>query len=154
MLHGDEKKDPDAFSSRLNVLGKYHAHDIHSWEDGECDFHSSVSCNCGQCHDDNIECGGEQYHTKLPFTCPFHSLAFEIECSNRASRADQIIHRELGRGHSNYPEASRNVLTRFRSKDKNLQCVHYAVSTNLGLLQSNMRWLHQRHGNTYCTTGL
>ena len=82
-------------------------------------------------------------------TCPFHSLAFEIECSNRASKAAQIIHQELGRGHSNYPKASHNILTRFRSKDKNLQHVYYAVSTNLGLLQSNMSWLYQKHGNTY-----
>ena len=27
--------------------------------------------------------------------------------------------------------------------------MHYAVSTNLGLLQSNMSWLYQKHGNTY-----
>jgi len=79
---------------------------------------------------------GKEYHTKQSLSCPFHSLAFEIECSNRAQKAAQIIHLELGRGHSNYPEASHNVLTRFGSKDKNLQCEHYTVSTNLRLLQA------------------
>ena len=82
-------------------------------------------------------------------TCPFHALAFEIECHSRASQAKQIIHEKLGRGHSNYPEASHNVLIRFRSKDKNLQRVHYIVSTNLGLLQSNMSWLSKKHGQSY-----
>ena len=89
-----------------------------------------------------------KYHTKSPLTCPFHSLAFEIECDSRASQAEQIIYPELGRGHLNYPEASHNVLIRFRSKDKNLQCVDYIVSTNLGLLQANMSWLEKR-GHSY-----
>ena len=71
-------------------------------------------------------------------TCPFYSLAYEIECSNRAAQASQIIHHELGQGHSNYSEASHNVLTKFRSKDKYLHRIHYSVSTNLGLLQANM----------------
>lgn len=150
MLHGDATKDPKAFASHLTVLGKYHARDIHSWEgDGKCDFHTDISCSCGNCDDDEILCDGQEYHTKVPLTCPFHALAFEIECDNRASQAEQIIHQELGRGHSNYPEASHNVLVRFRSKDKNLQRVHYIVSTNLGLLQANMSWLCKKHGHSY-----
>ena len=52
--------------------------------------------------------------------CPFHALAYEIECFSRAEEADSIIHPELGRGHSNYCEASHNVLVRFRSKDLQL----------------------------------
>ena len=151
LLHGDATKDPNAFASRLNVLGKYHARDIHLWEgDGKCDFHADVSCTCGNCEDEeDIHCSGQEYHTKVPLTCPFHALAFEIECHSRASQAKQIIHEELGRGHSNYPEASHNVLIRFRSKDKNLQRVHYIVSTNLGLLQANMSWLGKKHGQSY-----
>ena len=93
-------------------------------------------------------CQGEDYHTKSPLSCPFHKLAYQIECNNRASQASQIIHMELGRGHSNYPEASHNVLMRFRSKDKYLR-VHYVVSTNMGLLQSNMTWLTKRKGLSY-----
>ena len=150
LLHGDATKNPKAFASRLTVLGKYHARDIHSWEhDGKCDFHSDISCTCGNCEDDQVLCSGQEYHTKLPLTCPFHSLAFEIECDSRASQAEQIIHPELGRGHSNYPEASHNVLIQFWSKDKNLQRVHYIVSTNLGLLQANMSWLGIKRGHSY-----
>ena len=150
LLHGDATKDPEAFATRLTVLGKYHARDIHSWEgDGKCDFHARVSCNCGSCDDDEVLCEGEEYHTKSPLTCPFHALAFEIECNYRASQAKQIIHEELGKGHSNYPEASHNVLIRFRSKDKNLQRTHYIVSTNLGLLQANMSWLGKKRGHSY-----
>ena len=96
-----------------------------------------------------MNCDGQEYHTKSPLTCPFHALAFEIECESRASQATHIIHPELGRGHSNYPEASHNVLIRFRSKDKNLQRVHYIVSTNLGLLQANMSWLGEKCGHSY-----
>ena len=101
--------DPSAFASRLLVLGKYHAHDVHTWTGSQCDFHALTNCTCGSCEDDNVLCWGEDYKTKNPLTRPFHSLAFEIECSNRAVQASQIIHTELGRGHSNYPEASHNV---------------------------------------------
>ena len=77
------------------------------------------------------------------------SLAYEIECNARASRSTEIIHKELGRGHSNYPEASHNVLVRFRSKDTNIQCIHYMVATNLGLLQANMSHLYEKKGASY-----
>ena len=140
--------DPDAFASRLLVLGKYHARDIHEWEESQCDFHDLKECSCGNC-DGEVVCSGKEYHAKNPLTCPFHSLAYEIECYNRASQASQIIHTELGRGHSNYPEASHNVLVRFRSKDKYLQRIHYTVSTNMGLLQANMTWLGKKYGLTY-----
>ena len=134
------EKDPEVFASRMHILGKYHARDIHTWDGGQCDFHALKDCSCGSCNDDVI-CSGEIHHTKNPLTCPFHSLAYEIVCFSRANQAADIIHTELGRGHSNYPEASHNVLIRFRSKDKYLQNIHYMVSTNLGLLQANMTWL-------------
>ena len=140
--------DPEAFASSLNVLGTYHACDVHSWDGGQCDFHSLKSCSCGLCENE-IMCEGEDYHTKNPLTCPFHKLAYQIECYNRARQAPQIIHTELGRGHSNYPKASHNVLTRFRSKDKYLQRIHYVVSSNMGLLQSNMTWLTKKKGMSY-----
>ena len=140
--------DPEAFVSSLNILGTYHACDIHSWEGGQCGFHSLKSCTCGEC-ENKVMCEGEDYHTKNPLTCPFHKLAYQIECFNRACQASQIIHPELGRGHSNYPEASHNVLTRFRAKDKYLQRIHYVVSTNMGLLQSNMTWLTTKKGMSY-----
>ena len=36
----DSDKDPDSFQKKLCNLGKYHARNIHQWEDGSCDFHS------------------------------------------------------------------------------------------------------------------
>ena len=140
--------DPRIFASSLNILGTYHACDIHSWDGGQCDFYPLNKCSCDQCEDE-VTCEGEDYHTKNPLTCPFHKLAYQIECYNRASQASQIIHTKLGRGHSNYPEALHNVLIRFRSKDKYLQRIHYMVSTNMGLLQSNMTWLTKKKGSSY-----
>ena len=129
----------------VSWVTKYHAQDIHSWNGGQCDFHDLRECTCGKCEAE-ITCDGKEYHAKNPLKCPFHALAYKIECYNRASQADQIIHTELGRGHSNYPEASHNVLVRFRSKDKYLQSIHYMVSTNMGLLQANMTWLGKKYG--------
>jgi len=140
--------NPNIFATRMRVLGKYHARDIHEFSGGQCGFHALKVCNCGECQED-ILCQGEDYHTKNPLTCPFHALAYEIECNARSSQASEIIHTELGRGHSNYPEASHNVLVRFRSKDTNIQCIHYMVSTNLGLLQANMSWLYRKKGASY-----
>ena len=64
---------------------------------------------------------------------PLHALAYEIECNIRAARSHNVIHPELGKGHSN--------LIRFRSKDLHLHRLHYITSTNLGLCQSNMTYL-------------
>ena len=141
--------DPQFFAARILALGKYHARDIHIWEGGHCDFHSMKVCSCGNCEGDTIACEGEDYHSKNPLACPFHALAYEVECSNRASQAPQIIHTELGRGHSNYPEASHNVLIRYRSKDKYLHSIHYMLSTNMGLMQANMTWLNKKYGMSY-----
>ena len=131
------------------ALGKYHARDIHTWEDGQCDFQDKKKCSCGSCEEDDVQCEGEDYHSKNSLTCPFHALAYEVECHSRASQASQIIHPELGQGHSNYPEASHNVLIRFRSKDKYLRLIHYTVSTNMGLMQANMTWLCNKKGLSY-----
>ena len=142
--------DPQKLASRLRNLGRYHARDVHSWEGGKCGFHQPRSCTCGNCDEDGeVLCEGREYHTKNALTCPFHALAYEIECHKRASQAASIIHESLGRGHSNYPEASHNVLVRFRSKDKYLQNIHYVCSTNMGLLQANMTWLGNKHGLSY-----
>ena len=66
----------------------------------------------------------------------FHALLYEIECHERAAQFKKLVHPILKRGHSNAVEASHNVLIRFRSKDINLERLHYQLSTNLGLLQS------------------
>ena len=140
------EKDPKVFASRMRI---YHGRDIHTWEGGQCGFHPLKDCTCGSCENDNVICRGKDHHTKNPLTCAFHALAYEIECCSRADQSLHIIHTELGRGHSNYPEASHNVLVRFRSKDKYLQNIHYMVSTNLGLLQANMTWLGKKRGLSY-----
>ena len=84
--------DPELFADRLLALGKYHARDIHKWKDGQCDFHNMKNCSCSDCEDDNVQCEGEDYHSKNPLSCPFHALTYEVECHNRALQASQIIH--------------------------------------------------------------
>ena len=77
--------------------------------------------------------------------CEFHTLAYEIECSERAKDADL----DLGKGHSNLPESTFSVLTKFRAKDTNLHKKHYHAATNLGLLQANMTWCYKNRGPEY-----
>ena len=89
-------------------------------------------------------------NNKNPLTWPFHSIAYEIECDSWTAQSSEFIHRELGCSHSNYPETSHNVLIRFRSKDANIQCMHYMVTTNLRLLQAaNMLYLYKKTGASY-----
>ena len=143
------ERDPDAFAKWLREPGKYHACNVHSWQGGSCDFHSEKRCSCGSCEEDEVKCDGREYTTKNPLTCPLHALAYEIECNNRAAQSCNIIHPELGKGHSNLCEASHNVLIKFRSKNLHLHCLHYITSTNLGLCQSNMTYLIGKKGNKY-----
>ena len=110
------EKDPEVFASCICILGKYHARDVHTWDGGQCDFHALKDYSCGSCNDDDVICSGEIHHTKNPLTCPFHLLAYEIECFSRGNQAADIIHTELGRGHSNYPEASHNVFFQYLMK--------------------------------------
>ncbi|XP_073237700.1 uncharacterized protein [Porites lutea] len=74
---------------------------------------------------------------------------YEIECSGRAADAEKVIDPGLGKGHSNLPEATFSVLTKFRAKDVNLHQKHYAASTNLGLIQANMTWCYEKKGPEY-----
>ena len=48
-------------------------------------------------------------------TCPLHALVYEIECDYRASQAQDPIHPELSKGHSNIHESFHSVLTKFKS---------------------------------------
>ena len=63
--------------------------------------------------------------------------------------AEQVIDPGLGKGHSNLPESTFSVLTKFRAKDINLHREHYEASTNLGLIQSNMTWCFKERGPGY-----
>ena len=117
------------------------------WQDGDSSSANSLRVNYPD--DDELTCDGKLYATKCPLTCPLHALAYEIECDEHASHAHDLIHPVLGRGHSNLPEASHNVLVRFRSKNLHLHRLHYITSTNLGLCQSNMTWLTGKRGIQY-----
>ena len=68
--------------------------------------------------------------------CPMHSLAYEIECRQRALMCEKLVHPILKRGHSNWVEASHNVFIRFRPKHP----LGDTLSTELALLQSNMTY--------------
>ena len=85
----------------------------------------------------------------MKLSCPFHALAYQIECHERAALAKKLVHPILKRGHSNAVEASHNVLIRFRSKDISLERLHYHLSTNLGLLQANLTYMHAKFGTNY-----
>ena len=81
--------------------------------------------------------------------CPFHSLAYEIACEAVIAKSKQIIHEELGCCYTSIIESSHNVLLQFRTKNLNLQRLHYYVSTSLGLIQSNMSWMYKQKGPAY-----
>lgn len=98
---------------------------------------------------EELKCAGEPYHSANVLKCEFHALAYEIECHERAKDAEKVISPELGKGHSNLPESTFSVLTKFRAKDINLHKEHYEASTNLGLIQANMTWCYKRKGPQY-----
>ena len=141
--------DADKFARTMRCLGEHHARNEHEWEGGHCEFHPLKRCSCGKCSGDELKCPGKPYNAKNPLTCPFHSLAYQIECEKRASQSKVLVHPILGRGHTNQVEAAHGVFTKFRAKDLNLQRLHYNVSTDLALMQSNMTWLFQKKGPQY-----
>ena len=144
-----EAQSQEEFVRRLMALPK-HARDEHQWDGGQCDFHPLYTCSCGTCENtDQLACKGKKYETRMKLTCKFHALVYEIECHERAGQAGKLIHPILKRGHSNACEASHNVLIRFRSKAIALERLHYTLSTNLGLLQANLTYMHAKLGTSY-----
>ena len=137
------------------ALGKYHYRDIHEWEGGSCGFHPVIKCSCKHCVVDvdrfypELKCSGEPYHSAHVLKCEFHGLAYEKVCAQRAKDSEKVIDPDLGKGHSNLPESTFSVLTKFRAKDTNLHMKHYHAATNLGLLQANMTWCHKKRGPEY-----
>ena len=148
-------RDPGVYRDTMLALGKYHCRDIHQWEGGSCSFHPLLKCSCNGCKSDmegfveELKCPGEAYHSANVLKCEFHALAYEIECSQRANEAEKVIDPGMGKGHSNLPESTFSVLTKFRAKDINLHREHYQAATNLGLIQSNMTWCYQTRGPQY-----
>ena len=101
---------------------------------------------CGLC---KLRCEGKRYKTAKVLTCPYHSLAYEIECGFRARQAENVIHPELGRGHTSQVESAHSALIRFRQKSWYIRRLHYHVSTNLGLMESNQTFMLNTCGIDY-----
>lgn len=140
-MEGGEAKDPGRYAAIMRELGEHHSKDEHVWGDNKkCTFHPDTKCSCGSCSDE-LQCPGQPYKSRLRLTCPMHHAAYRIECETRAAQADRLIHPELGRGHSNLPEADHAIFTKFRAKHLNIQRLNYIVMTNLGLLQCNMPYM-------------
>ena len=154
-LH-DAGTDPDKFKKRMTAL-HHHARDIHGWEVTEggttvqqiCDFHPLFVCSCGSCKKDELTCEGKLYHTSYVLSCRFHALLYKIECDNRSGRASDLIHPVFGKGHTSRMESAHSILTVFRPKSWHLFRLHYEVSTNLALLQSNVNYMNSVCGKNY-----
>ena len=137
------------------ALGKYHSRDIHEWVGGSCGFHPAIKCSCKGCVVDvdgfypKLKCSVESYYSAHVLKCELHGLAYEIECTQRAKDSEKVIDPDLGKAHSNLPESTFSVLTKFRAKDTNLHIKRYHAATNSGLLQANMTWCHKKRGPEY-----
>ena len=141
----DAKNDPEALKRRIRMFPD-HFQDNHD----ECDFHRGRKCSCGHCDGSELTCDGKQYTISQPkLTCPYHTLAYKIECHHRSEQAEQVIDPVLGKGHTNHLESANSALIRFRAKRLNLKRRHYHVSTNLGLLESNLSFMHGKKGTQY-----
>ena len=140
--------NPDKLKSRIRML-PHHARDEHKWKDGKCDFHELLLCSCGRCGLCKLRCEGKRYKTANVLTCPYHSLAYEIECEFRARQAENVIHPELGRGHTSQVESAHSALIRLRQKSWYIRRLHYHVSTNLGLMESNQTFMLNTCGIDY-----
>ena len=82
------------------------------------------------CIVEELKCSGEPYHSIHVLKCDFHALAYQIECAERAKEAEKVIDPGLGKGHSNLPESTFSVLTKFRAKDINLHQKHYQADSS------------------------
>ena len=69
--------------------------------------------------------------------------------NNKSKQAEKVIDKHLGRGHTNQLESANNALIRFRKKNWNIKRVHYHASTTLGLLESNLTFMHKMKGIQY-----
>ena len=109
----DAGTDLDRFAERMRKL-PYHARDEHTWEGWQCDFHPMTLCSCGQCDEGKLKCKGRAYRTQNVISCPYHSLAYQVECEKRAKQASEVIHLSLVEGIQKN-EAS-HILIHFRPK--------------------------------------
>ena len=70
-----------------NIAPSHHARDEHEWEDRKCDFHSHMLCSCGQHGEGDVKSKGKAYKTRNVLICPYHSLAYQIECEKSPQHA-------------------------------------------------------------------
>ena len=128
--------DKKLFHDNVLILAKYHSKNEHTF----CTFHKSTVCSCGQCSgEDDFVCATKPYRSHHYLTCPYHQLMYEIDCIEQiALMFKSLIHPTLGQLRTNATESCFNTLTRFRNKSSHLRCMHYEVSTNLGLIHSNL----------------
>ena len=96
-----------------------------------------------------MTCEGKLYHTSYVLSCRFHALLYKIERDNRSGRASDLIHPVFGKGHTSRMESAHSILTVFRPKSWHLFRLHYEVSTNLALLQSNVNYMNSVCGMNY-----
>ncbi|EDO39153.1 predicted protein [Nematostella vectensis] len=146
---GHQCSTPEEYARRMRALSAHHCIDEHEWGGEKCGFHYERKCSCSNCDEDDIRCEGVPYSTSVRLECPFHHMAYRIECELRAQDAASVIHPEMGRGHSNICEAHFSVLPHFRSKSQSLNRLHYIASTNCGLAQGNMTWCYKNYGPQY-----
>lgn len=123
--------------------------DIEDVDDSDGDSEESSQNEDSSDDEESLSCNGKPYVTRSYLSCPLHSVLYEIECDRVAEKAKEVIHDEMGRGHSNLPESKFNVLTRCRTKSINLHQLHYEFSTNCGLCQSNMSFMYREVGAGY-----
>ena len=114
-----KSQSAEEFATKMKALARH----AHEWDRGRCNFHMPRVCSCGKCEDkEDLQCEGNNYHTKDLLSCPFHSLAYEIECYKRADMAELLVHPTPNRGHSNWLEASHSVFIHFRINLERLHC--------------------------------
>ena len=89
------------------------------WRNGDTlGFHNNPVCSCRNCEEDeDIQCKGQPYETKVKLPYEYHCMAYCLECEHRAADATSST---LDKGHSNLCEAHFTVLPDFRAKDQNL----------------------------------
>ena len=131
--------DPGTFANKLTTFGKDHIR-------GNCDHAIKKVCSCGDCKEGSLKCEGKSCKGPHELGCTFHAAVFELECHEWA---EDLIHPELGKGHTTVVESSHLILTKFRAKDMYLRETHYSMSTNLGLLDTCSLWLRDNVGSDY-----
>ena len=104
------ENDLQKYAETLRALGQYHVHD--KYISGWVPVSPLTKCKYGKCEEE-LKCQGTPYSTQSPLTCPLHALAYKIEMHKRADDTENVIHREMGWGHSNLNEANHC----YRSKD-------------------------------------